>query len=144
MFVLFLIIAICIFVLLKTPNLINMKLKIFYISAFVILLVSCNSDVKKEEGQKGNPEMEDVDAPVQDTEEAKKVTDRNYSVTKDNAYNDMFLDSLAMERYISKRQLADKKIARRIRSFYNARNYQYAWFSTNGLTEQSRFFWNQY
>ena len=121
-----------------------MKLKIFYISAFVILLVSCNSDVKKEEGQNRNPEMEDVDAPVQDTEEAKKVTDRNYSVTKDNAYNDMFFDSLAMERYINKRQLADKKIARRIRSFYNARNYQYAWFSTNGLTEQSRFFWNQY
>ena len=121
-----------------------MKLKIFYISAIVILLVSCNNDVKKEEAQNGNPEIEDVDAPVQDTEQAKKVTDRNYSVTKDNAYNDMFLDSLAMERYISKRQLADKKIARRIRSFYNARNYQYAWFSTNGLTEQSRFFWNQY
>ncbi len=121
-----------------------MKLKIFSISAFVILLVSCNSDVKKEEAQNGNPEIEDVDAPVQDTAQAKKVTERNYSVTKYNAYNDMFFDSLAMERYISKRQLADKKIARRIRSFYNARNYQYAWFSTNGLTEQSRFFWNQY
>ena len=48
------------------------------------------------------------------------------------------------KRYITNRQLADKKIANRIRSFYNARNYQYAWFSTQGLTEQSRFFWNQY
>jgi len=45
---------------------------------------------------------------------------------------------------IANRQLSDKKIAGRIRSFYNARNYQYAWFSSNGLTEQSRFFWNQY
>jgi murein L,D-transpeptidase YcbB/YkuD len=49
-----------------------------------------------------------------------------------------------MEKYISNKQLADKKIARRIRSFYNARNYQYAWFSSEGVTEQARFFWNQY
>jgi murein L,D-transpeptidase YcbB/YkuD len=49
-----------------------------------------------------------------------------------------------MERYISRRNIDDKKIARRIRSFYNARNYQYAWFSSDGITEQTRFFWNQY
>ena len=30
----------------------------------------------------------------------------------------------------------------RIRSFYNTRNYQYAWFSSDGLTEQARAFWN--
>ena len=29
-----------------------------------------------------------------------------------------------------------------MRSFYNARNFQFAWFSNDGLTEQARGFWN--
>jgi murein L,D-transpeptidase YcbB/YkuD len=126
-----------------TPK--HMKLKFLSLAASIVLLVSCNNEKKEEQvTDKKDPEIEDVDAPVSDPKEAKKVTDRDYSITKEIAYNDMFLDSMAMERYIAKRELADKKIARRIRSFYNARNYQYAWFSTKGLTEQSRFFWNQY
>ena len=32
----------------------------------------------------------------------------------------------------------------RMRSFYNARNYQYAWFAGDGLTEQARGFWNMH
>ena len=124
-----------------------MKLKALYIATAIIFLASCNNAKKEEEATTSNPEIEDVDAPIADTKDsvqARKVTERDYNVTKENAYNDMFLDSLAMEKYISDRQLGDKKIALRIRSFYNARNYQYAWFSTKGLTEQSRFFWNQY
>jgi murein L,D-transpeptidase YcbB/YkuD len=127
-----------------------MKMKPVYIILALLAMAGCNN-AKKEaatEEKSTNPEMvigENVDAPVTDSaDQAKNVTDRDYSITKEEAYNDLFLDSLAMERYISKRQLGDKKIARRIRSFYNARNYQYAWFSSNGLTEQSRFFWNQY
>jgi murein L,D-transpeptidase YcbB/YkuD len=110
--------------------------------------LGCTNGSKEKESETsgGDTAMvtEDVDKPVDEKEAKKQVTDRDYSVTRDNAYNDMFLDSLAMERYITRRELADKKIARRIRSFYNARNYQYAWFSTKGLSEQSRFFWNQY
>ena len=33
-------------------------------------------------------------------------------------------------------------MARRIRSFYNTRNFQFAWFSSDGLTEQALAFWN--
>ncbi len=124
-----------------------MKLKTFCIATAIIFLAGCNNAKKEEEVTAPNPEIEDVDAPIAETKDsvqARKVTERDYNVTKDNAYNDMFLDSLAMEKYITDRQLTDKKIALRIRSFYNARNYQYAWFSTKGLTEQSRFFWNQY
>ncbi|MFL5786564.1 MAG: murein L,D-transpeptidase, partial [Flavisolibacter sp.] len=33
-------------------------------------------------------------------------------------------------------------LTRRIRSFYNTRNYQYAWFTSGGLTEQAFAFWN--
>jgi len=123
-----------------------MKLKALYVATALILLASCNS-AKKEETTPGKLDIEDVDAPIaeaKDSVQARKMTERDYSVTKEEAYNDMFLDSLAMEKYISDRKLGDKKIALRIRSFYNARNYQYAWFSTKGLTEQSRFFWNQY
>lgn len=112
----------------------------------VLLIISCK-DKKNNNGEDTNPDIvvgENVDAPVDDTVKAKKVTDRDFSITSENAYNDLFLDSMAMEKYITSHQLADKKIARRIRSFYNARNYQYAWFSTEGATEQSRFFWNQY
>ena len=119
-------------------------MKFIFLAVIVILLLGSCKSSKKEETKEANPDIENVDDVVKDTTQAKKVTDRDFSVTKENAYNDMFLDSLAMERYISNRQLADKKIARRIRSFYNARNYQYGWFSSKGLTEQSRFFWNQY
>jgi murein L,D-transpeptidase YcbB/YkuD len=114
----------------------------------IVIALGCTNGSKEKESETsgGDTAMvtEDVDKPVDEKEAKKQVTDRDYSVTRDNAYNDMFLDSLAMERYITRRELADKKIARRIRSFYNARNYQYAWFSTKGLSEQSRFFWNQY
>ena len=110
----------------------------------MLFVASCTNSKKDKDSVTTNPEIENVDEIEKDSTQAKKVTDRDYSITKANSYNDLFLDSLALENYISNRQLADKKIARRIRSFYNARNYQYAWFSSNGLTEQSRFFWNQY
>lgn len=106
--------------------------------------ISCKQSDKSKEPAAEKPETEDVYAPEEKNGKNKKVTDRDYSITKDDAYNDVFLDSMAMENYIETRQLADKKIARRIRSFYNARNYQYAWFSSAGITEHARFFWNQY
>ena len=46
-----------------------------------------------------------------------------------------------MEKFIEQKKL-DDSIARRMRSFYNARNYQFAWFSSDGFTEQARGFWN--
>jgi L,D-transpeptidase YcbB len=66
----------------------------------------------------------------------KKISKRNYSITKSNAYNDLFLDSLAVVDYISKNALPDS-VSRRIISFYNTRNYEFAWFSSDGLAEQA-------
>lgn len=120
-------------------------MRLFTILIPALVLLSCNNsgkDTPTDESDSTN--IEDVDAPAGDPSKAKKITDRDYSITAAEAYNDMFLDSMAMERYIINRELDDKKIARRIRSFYNARNYQYGWFSTKGLTEQARIFWNQY
>jgi murein L,D-transpeptidase YcbB/YkuD len=46
-----------------------------------------------------------------------------------------------VEAFIAEHKVPDS-ISRRIRSFYNTRNYQFAWFSSKGLTEQARGFWN--
>jgi L,D-transpeptidase YcbB len=73
--------------------------------------------------------------------DSKKISKRDVSITKANAYNDLFLDSVSMEKFIAGKKLPDS-ISRRMRSFYNARNYQFAWFSSDGLTEQARAFWN--
>ncbi|HEV7332922.1 MAG TPA: L,D-transpeptidase family protein [Flavisolibacter sp.] len=76
-----------------------------------------------------------------ETDEKKNVSKRNYFINKENSYSDLFLDSTAMEKYIAEKQIPDS-ISRRMRSFYNTRNYQFAWFSSDGLTEQARAFWN--
>ncbi|MEI6946165.1 L,D-transpeptidase family protein [Paraflavisolibacter sp. H34] len=73
----------------------------------------------------------------------KKISSRDFGITKANSYSTLFLDSAAMEKYLADKAIPDS-IARRIRSFYNARNYQFAWFSSDGLTEQARGFWNLY
>ncbi|HEX4876430.1 MAG TPA: L,D-transpeptidase family protein [Chitinophagaceae bacterium] len=115
---------------------------------FIIMMpiIACKQSKNDSGKQDKQPvkETADMDMPVDEKEKKKNITDRDYSITPDVAYNDIFLDSMAMENYITQRSLADKKIARRIRSFYNARNYQYGWFSSDGLSEQARFFWNQY
>jgi murein L,D-transpeptidase YcbB/YkuD len=98
----------------------------------VLFFLSCNDS---------GSQKADSDSP--NAEKEKKITARDLSITPAVAYNDLFLDSTAMESYISKHQLNDS-IGRRMRSFYNARNYQYAWFSTKGLTEQALLFWSQH
>ncbi len=75
------------------------------------------------------------------SEGQKNVSKRDYSINASNSYSTLFLDSTNVEKYIADKKLSDS-VARRIRSFYNTRNYQYAWFSGDGLTEQALGFWN--
>ncbi len=103
------------------------------ISAIIgILVLSCNNDSQSQDSQN-----------AESAEKEKKITARDYSVTAANSYSNLFLDSAAMEKYITDKNLGDT-IGRRMRSFYNARNYQWAWFSSDGLTEQALLFWNQH
>ncbi|MDQ6904342.1 MAG: L,D-transpeptidase family protein [Bacteroidota bacterium] len=85
----------------------------------------------------------DNDGDKSDTNSSKnkKISKRDYSINEQNAYNGMFLDSSAVENFIKKNHIQDS-IARRIRSFYNTRNYQFAWFSQDGFTEQAFGFWS--
>ncbi len=92
------------------------------------IMISCNNnDSKKSSSQK--------------TEKDKKVTKRDLSITPANAYNNIFFDSMVLVNYFAQNKVNDT-LVRRMTSFYNARNYQFAWFTGNGLTEQARGFWN--
>jgi murein L,D-transpeptidase YcbB/YkuD len=89
-------------------------------------------------GQQNNTDGAEMDEAG---ETKKNISSRDYSITKANAYSDIFLDSMALEEFLATKKLPDS-VARRMRSFYNARNYGAAWFSSDGLTEQARGFWN--
>ncbi|HEY0068165.1 MAG TPA: L,D-transpeptidase family protein [Flavisolibacter sp.] len=71
------------------------------------------------------------------------VVARDMSITAENAYSDLFLDSTAVDSFISREKLAGAE-AQQLRNFYNGRNFQFAWFTSQGLTEQGRGFWNLY
>ncbi len=77
------------------------------------------------------------------TDKGVDITPRNRAVNESNAYNNLFLDSAAVEKFIAQQHL-DDTIANVVRSFYNARNFEYAWFDTQGLTEQALAFRSLY
>ena len=66
---------------------------------------------------------------------------RDESINASNAYSDLFLDSAALDNYIKNEKL-DDSIALHLRNFYLVRNYQFAWFTTQGLTEQGKGLWS--
>lgn len=72
-----------------------------------------------------------------------KAITRDLSITKNNAYNDIFLDSIDVEKFITTEKLNDT-LSAAIRSFYNVRNFEYAWFATTGLIEQAFSFHSLY
>ena len=72
-----------------------------------------------------------------------KAVSRNVGINKSNAYNDIFLDSTALQKFISDGKLNDT-LSTAMRSFYNARNYEYAWFASTGLIEQAFSFHSLY
>jgi murein L,D-transpeptidase YcbB/YkuD len=74
---------------------------------------------------------------------SKNISSRDYSITKTNSYSDLFFDSAALDDYLARHHVTDS-IANRMRSFYNARNYQYAWFTSEGFTEEALAFWNMF
>lgn len=97
------------------------------------LFIACNTVNGDKEAGNSN------DGPK--TELEKKISKRDVSITKANSYSTLFMDSTDLENFIAQKKPADS-IIRRLRSFYNTRNYQFAWFSGDGLTEQARSFWN--
>ena len=107
--------------------------KIYFIGVLLCsLTISCkNSDNKNDE------------TTIEEDITNKKISLRDVSITSENAYNSLFIDSLTVAAYLDSNDLGNK-LERRFLSFYNSRNYQYAWFANDGLTEQARGFYNLY
>jgi murein L,D-transpeptidase YcbB/YkuD len=85
----------------------------------LVLFYSCNNDDGKKQA----------------------VTKPDTSITKVNAYNPLFMDSSLISAFIVEKKVPDS-FATRFRSFYNSRNFQYAWFGPDGPTEQTLSFWS--
>ena len=114
-----------------------MKKMLFGIVA-VGLLSSCNQI----QGWFGsNSKSDSLQLKTENQYRAKLARDE--SITKENAYSDLFLDSITVENFIRQKNYAGDK-ADLIREFYWVRNNQFAWFTSNGLTEQARGLWSLY
>lgn len=71
----------------------------------------------------------------------KEPLQRDTTITVANAFTGLFLDSLLVNDFISSQALTTDD-ATRFKNFYNRRNYQFAWFTEDGLAEHTRAFWN--
>jgi murein L,D-transpeptidase YcbB/YkuD len=66
---------------------------------------------------------------------------RDTTVTIQNSYSKIFIDSQRVEKFILTEDIHGAA-AQRIRNFYNKRNYSYAWFTDTGFTVQAQAFWS--
>ncbi|MCU7549285.1 L,D-transpeptidase family protein [Chitinophagaceae bacterium LB-8] len=71
------------------------------------------------------------------------VVPRDTTIKPQDAYSQLFLDSNFVASFI-KSEVSSDSVANDITNFYNIRNFQYAWFHEDGLTEQADVFWNLY
>lgn len=103
------------------------------LSSFIIcaVIISCNSDEKT------------TTTSNKERKKEKKTSKRDFGINAANAYNNLFFDSMILVKFFQDNNVEDD-LRRRITSFYNVRNYQFAWFTDNGLTEQGRGFWNMH
>ncbi|HEX8462456.1 MAG TPA: L,D-transpeptidase family protein [Segetibacter sp.] len=112
-----------------------MKKLLIYALFLFITISSCKNNNDKQQQEPTDEEK------TEKSESEKKISKRDYSINSTNSYSDLFMDSSAMETFITTNKVNDT-ISRRMRSFYNTRNYQFAWFSSDGVTEEGRSFWN--
>ncbi|MGB4773585.1 MAG: L,D-transpeptidase family protein [Daejeonella sp.] len=82
-------------------------------------------------------------ACMQKREHQAEQIKRDTTINQGNSFSELFLDSMRVEKFITDQKLEDNS-ALLMRNFYNSRNYQFAWFIPEGLTEQARAFWNLY
>jgi murein L,D-transpeptidase YcbB/YkuD len=66
---------------------------------------------------------------------------RDSSITQSNAFSELFVDSTKLEGFLTE-QRVHASAANRIRKFYINRNYQFAWFTKEGLAEHTGAFLN--
>lgn len=68
------------------------------------------------------------------------IVERDTTITEVNAFTNLFLDSSMVAEYIHEGQLEDS-LSLLMRNFYNSRNFQMAWFTEDGVAEQTQAFY---
>lgn len=79
----------------------------------------------------------------QNKQETVAPVPRDSTITVSNSYSDLFIDSLTLDKFMLEDSISDST-KQRIKNFYNSRNYEFAWFSNDGLTLQGEGFWHMH
>lgn len=106
---------------------------ILFISFSIFVLASCKNG-KSRRIFKNAPAV--VKQQIPTPEQEPEIPARDYTINIENSYNDLFLDSLKFELFITENVTADS-VVENMRDFYNIRNFQFAWFDSKGLNEQA-------
>ena len=71
----------------------------------------------------------------------KRTSTRDVSINSKTSYNNLFIDSTTLEDFIGV-QDSFQRYRSEFFDFYDQRNYEYAWFDADGMTEQAHNFYN--
>jgi uncharacterized protein YcfL len=63
------------------------------------------------------------------------------TITGQTSFNNLFFDSIQLEKFLAE-DSSFSKYKEQFYDFYKERNYQFAWFDTSGLAEQTHNFYN--
>lgn len=72
---------------------------------------------------------------------SKKLVIRDTTITQTTSFNNLFFDSIQIEQFLNS-HAEFKPYEDQFLDFYKERNYQYAWFDSKGIAEQSYNFLN--
>ena len=67
--------------------------------------------------------------------------ERDTTITPVTSFSKLFFDSSKLEVFIKEQKAGDSSAAQ-LHNFYKRRNYQFAWFTEDGIAEHTRSFWN--
>lgn len=74
---------------------------------------------------------------------AKNVIERDTTITPELRVTNLTLDSLTLDKFLLSK-IDEEDLRNKILGFYNARNYQFAWFNEDGLTQHTEAFWSMH
>ena len=108
---------------------------------FILVFFACRNNPKTPQPQPAS----DSNAPATPANplESDTLIARNTGIDSAHAYSDLYLDTAELDQFISLQHLNDT-LALELHNFYNARNFQYAWFDQDGLSEQALAFSSLY
>jgi murein L,D-transpeptidase YcbB/YkuD len=111
--------------------------------AVIAILFSCHSGTHRPTEAPQAASTESTPPTPANPLESDTLIARNTAIDPDRAYSNLFLDTAELDQFISQQHLNDT-LSLELHNFYNARNFQYAWFDQDGLSEQALAFSSLY